>query len=99
MKKLVLALILALILTMIFSIPVLADDGNGPGNMPGVAASFPMTDWKGLTGAIRRIGQGAGYGNSPISWAGTGVYVSTNHAISNIMNGDPPGKPWWASTP
>lgn len=97
MKKLALALILALVLTMIFSIPVLADDGQG--NMPGVAASFPMGDWKGLTGAIRHIGQGGGYGNSPISWAGNGVYVSTNHAILNIMEGDSPRKPWWAPAP
>lgn len=91
MKKLILALILAVVLSLTIATPVLADDGQG--NMPGVAASFPMEDWKGLTGAIRRIGQGAGYGNSPISWAGWGVYVSTNHAILSIMNGDPPGKP------
>ena len=96
MKKLALALILAVVLSLTIATPVFADDGQG--NMPGKATDLG-DNWKGLKGAIRRIGQGAGYGNSPISWAGTGVYVSTNHAISNIMNGDPPGKPWWASTP
>ena len=93
MKKPVLALILAVVLSLTIATPVLADDGQG--NMPGVAASFPMEDWKGLTGAIRRIGQGAGYGNSPISWAGNGINVSVNHAISNVMKGDPPKQPWW----
>ena len=93
MKKLVLVLLLAMVMSMTFTAQVFADDGQG--NMPGVAASFPMGDWKGLTGAIRHIGQGGGYGNSPISWAGNGINVSANHAISNIMKGDPPKQPWW----
>lgn len=92
MKKLVLVLLLVMVMSMTFTVQVFADDGQG--NMPGKAADLG-DNWKGLNGAIRRIGQGGGYGNSPISWAGCGINVSVNHAISNVMKGDPPKQPWW----
>jgi len=91
MKKLALALILALVLTMIFSIPVLADDGQG--NMPGKANDLG-DNWKGLNGAIRRIGVGSGkdQGKDPPRFI-PGIHISVNHAIQNVMNGDLPTNP------
>ena len=95
MRRLAISIMLALVLVMLLGTSALAASPNdGQGNMPGKAADLG-DNWKGLNGAIRHIGQGGGYGNSPISWAGCGINVSANHAISNIMEGDPPKQPWW----
>ena len=93
MKKLIVAVILAVVLTLTLATPAFADGGNG--NMGGKNAGLGL--WQGLSGAIRHIAWGWGNGNGvPAGW---GIYVATNHAISNIMGGDPPGQPWWSSAP
>ena len=98
MKKLALALILALVLTVIFSTPVLADDGNGPGNMPEETADHLLDDVRGdgswpLDGTLFN-----GWGNHPVKpsnpgkpRAGGAANVA-QRAIYYIAHGETP--PW-----
>ena len=94
MKKLIIVLILGFILTVIFSTPVLADNGNGPGNMPEKTAEHLLQDVVGPHADTCSLGFGNEQGKGIANW-GYPMAYGINVARHNIgwhiaTNGEPP---------
>ncbi len=99
MKKLIFALILAVVLSFAVATPVLADDGNGPYNMPEETADHLLDDVRGTWMHTCSLGfgneQGRGIANWGRGYVGYGVSNNARGVITIIaQQGNPPGQGW-----
>ncbi len=91
MRKLLVALILSVILSMTFATPAFADDGKG--NMPGNADD--LEPWRGLKNALWHKAWGV------VMSGGNAVFNAWGavYRLHDVIAGQPPAKPGWASGP